>query len=59
MSLMNAAPYHNEPGFESERGPGDAAVYNQIIHHETLRVAVVGELKHVSVCVAGVLCFCN
>lgn len=45
MSLMNACPYHNEPGFNAERSPGDAAAYNQIIHHETLRVAVAGAME--------------
>merc|ERR1719239_1811476 len=33
-------PYHNEPGFEHERMPGDSKNYNDIIHHETVRVAV-------------------
>lgn len=45
LSLMNAQPYHNEPGFEHERTPGDAQLYNDIIRHETLRVAVCGEME--------------
>ncbi|KAH9368111.1 hypothetical protein HPB48_013749 [Haemaphysalis longicornis] len=40
QSLMNDKPYHNEPGFRKERRPGDAARYNSIIQHETVRVAV-------------------
>ncbi|XP_077564494.1 ubiquitin-conjugating enzyme E2 Z-like [Haemaphysalis longicornis] len=40
QSLMNDKPYHNEPGFHKERHPGDAARYNAIIQHETVRVAV-------------------
>ncbi len=45
QSLMNACPYYNEPGFNEERSPGDSVAYSQIIHHETLRVAVVGEME--------------
>lgn len=45
LSLMNPQPYHNEPGFEHERNAGDAQAYNQIVHHETLRVAVCGEME--------------
>ena len=45
LSLMNASPYHNEPGFEGpEKSPGDDEAYNLIIQHECIRVAVVGEL---------------
>ncbi|XP_064611647.1 ubiquitin-conjugating enzyme E2 Z-like [Liolophura sinensis] len=40
QSLLNENPYHNEPGFKRERNPGDAKRYNDIIRHETLRVAV-------------------
>lgn len=40
QSLMNEFPYHNEPGYEEERNPGDAIQYNEIIRHETIRVAV-------------------
>ncbi|XP_057317562.1 ubiquitin-conjugating enzyme E2 Z-like [Hydractinia symbiolongicarpus] len=42
QSIMNKNPYHNEPGFTEERHPGDAKNYKMCIHHETLRVAVVG-----------------
>ncbi|KAJ8251685.1 hypothetical protein GJAV_G00224010 [Gymnothorax javanicus] len=40
QSLMTENPYHNEPGFEQERHPGDSKNYNECIRHETLRVAV-------------------
>ncbi|CAG5127205.1 unnamed protein product [Candidula unifasciata] len=40
QSLMNEKPYHNEPGFKHERTSGDSKHYNDIIQHETLRVAV-------------------
>ncbi|RDD38482.1 Ubiquitin-conjugating enzyme E2 Z [Trichoplax sp. H2] len=40
QSLMNARPYHNEPGYENERRQGDSHRYNECIRHETLRVAV-------------------
>eukprot|EP01119_Soliformovum_irregulare_P018691 TRINITY_DN5781_c0_g1_i2.p1 TRINITY_DN5781_c0_g1~~TRINITY_DN5781_c0_g1_i2.p1 ORF type:complete len:609 (-),score=152.14 TRINITY_DN5781_c0_g1_i2:44-1870(-) len=46
QSLMNAAPYHNEPGYENERSSGDSKMYNQVILHETIRVAVCGMLEH-------------
>jgi ubiquitin-conjugating enzyme E2 Z len=46
QSLMNPMPYHNEPGYETERHPGDAKAYNECIQHETLRVAVCGMLEH-------------
>nr|KAG5696063.1 hypothetical protein BaRGS_017175 [Batillaria attramentaria] len=49
---MNEKPYHNEPGFERERNPGDAARYNEIIRHETLRVAVCDMLESKSSCAA-------
>jgi len=45
QSLMNEKPYFNEPGFEKERNPGDSVQYNQIIKHETLRVAVCDMLE--------------
>ncbi|XP_076456156.1 ubiquitin-conjugating enzyme E2 Z-like isoform X2 [Babylonia areolata] len=45
QSLMNEKPYHNEPGFEQERNAGDASRYNEIIRHETLRVAVCDMLE--------------
>ena len=40
QSLMSEKPYHNEPGYEHERRPGDSKKYNECITHETLRVAV-------------------
>eukprot|EP01122_Echinamoeba_exundans_P007647 TRINITY_DN2398_c0_g1_i1.p1 TRINITY_DN2398_c0_g1~~TRINITY_DN2398_c0_g1_i1.p1 ORF type:complete len:897 (+),score=244.48 TRINITY_DN2398_c0_g1_i1:337-3027(+) len=45
QSLMNGAPYHNEPGYEEEKTKGDVEAYNKIIQHETLRVAVCGMLE--------------
>ncbi|XP_046665358.1 ubiquitin-conjugating enzyme E2 Z-like [Homalodisca vitripennis] len=46
QSLLTEKPYHNEPGFEKERVSGDANRYNEIIQHETLRVAVIGMLDN-------------
>ncbi|CAL8282168.1 unnamed protein product [Boreogadus saida] len=40
QSLMTENPYHNEPGFEQERHPGDRKNYNECIRHENMRVAV-------------------
>ncbi|KAK7092742.1 ubiquitin-conjugating enzyme E2 Z-like [Littorina saxatilis] len=45
QSVMNEKPYHNEPGFEQERNAGDANRYNEIVRHETLRVAVCDMLE--------------
>ncbi|XP_068606098.1 ubiquitin-conjugating enzyme E2 Z [Brachionichthys hirsutus] len=45
QSLMTENPYHNEPGFEQERHPGDSKNYNECIRHETLRVAVCDMLE--------------
>jgi len=45
QSLMNAKPYHNEPGHEIERRPGDVKNYNECILHENLRVAVCGQME--------------
>ncbi|XP_077564500.1 ubiquitin-conjugating enzyme E2 Z-like [Haemaphysalis longicornis] len=50
QSLMSDNPYHNEPGFEKERHPGDAARYNAIIQHETIRVAVCDTVE---LCLSG------
>ena len=41
QSLLSERPYHNEPGYEKERNPGDVAAYNEQLRHEVLRVAVV------------------
>lgn len=46
QSLLTEKPYHNEPGFERERYPGDSKRYNEIIQHETIRVAVCGMLDN-------------
>uniref|UniRef100_A0A4X2JM15 Ubiquitin-conjugating enzyme E2 Z n=1 Tax=Vombatus ursinus TaxID=29139 RepID=A0A4X2JM15_VOMUR len=45
QSLMNENPYYNEPGFEQERNPGDSNNYNELIRHETIRVAVCDMLE--------------
>lgn len=42
---MNDKPYFNEPGFTTERSPGDAQQYNAIITHETIRCAVCDVLE--------------
>lgn len=41
QSLMNAEPYRNEPGFEKTENLAVVKAYNDIITHETMRVAVV------------------
>ncbi|XP_059486605.1 ubiquitin-conjugating enzyme E2 Z-like [Neocloeon triangulifer] len=46
QSLLCENPYHNEPGFERERNKGDNVKYNEIIRHETLRVAVIGMVEN-------------
>ncbi|XP_054270922.1 ubiquitin-conjugating enzyme E2 Z-like [Macrosteles quadrilineatus] len=43
QSLLNEKPYHNEPGYEHGHSD-EVEQYNQLIQHETLRVAVVGML---------------
>ncbi|CAF1157152.1 unnamed protein product, partial [Didymodactylos carnosus] len=50
QSLMSEKPYHNEPGFEHERTTGDSKLYNEIIRHETLRVAVCEMLENENSC---------
>jgi len=41
QSIMCEKPYHNEPGFEVGVGDTkDASAYNDIIRHETVRIAV-------------------
>ena len=42
---MNEHPYTNEPGYEKERYVGDIQKYNDIIRHETIRVAVCDMLE--------------
>ncbi|KAK7083645.1 ubiquitin-conjugating enzyme E2 Ze, partial [Halocaridina rubra] len=49
QSLMNENPYHNEPGYEKERKPGDCDKYNTIITHETIRVAVLQQLQGITI----------
>ncbi|XP_065335565.1 ubiquitin-conjugating enzyme E2 Z-like [Cloeon dipterum] len=46
QSLLSENPYFNEPGFDKERNKGDNAKYNDIIRHETLRVAVIGMVEN-------------
>lgn len=48
QSLLNDKPYHNEPGFETERAAGDAERFNHVVLHETLRVAVCEAMERVS-----------
>ncbi|CAN7983938.1 unnamed protein product [Ixodes hexagonus] len=50
QSLLNENPYYNEPGYDQERNPGDASRYNDIIQHETIRVAVC---SMVEACLSG------
>ncbi|UJR13435.1 hypothetical protein I4U23_000449 [Adineta vaga] len=50
QSLMSENPYHNEPGFEKERESGHSKAYNEIIQHETLRVAVCEMLENLNSC---------
>lgn len=46
QSLLNAVPYHNEPGFEQlNRGGRPPQQYNLVIRHECLRVAVLGMVE--------------
>lgn len=47
QSLLNDKPYHNEPGYDTmEATPGDVERYNEVVRHETLRVAVLGMLDN-------------
>ncbi len=50
QSLLSERPYHNEPGFEQERRPGDSKRYNECILHETMRVAVCMMLDGIKNC---------
>lgn len=51
QSLMNENPYHNEPGYEKrETTKGDSSQYNEVIQHETLRVAVCDMLEGAQKC---------
>mmetsp|Transcript_12388 Transcript_12388/g.19055 ORF Transcript_12388/g.19055 Transcript_12388/m.19055 type:complete len:316 (+) Transcript_12388:62-1009(+) len=45
QSLLNFAPLHNEPGFEDKTGYREYSKhYNQLLRHETIRVAVLDML---------------
>ena len=44
QSLMGERPYANEPGFEVARSEAAVEDYNNVIAHETLRVACLGNL---------------
>ncbi len=44
QSIMNDEPFYNEPG-ASGRGNNSVKEYNNIILHETIRVAVIGMLQ--------------
>ncbi len=50
QSLMDSEPYHNEPGYEKGNSRGrdvqnDVGDYNELITHETLRIAVIEMLQ--------------
>lgn len=47
QSIMNEKPFYNEPGASAYRNPTIDAVknYNDIVLHETIRVAVIGMLR--------------
>lgn len=45
QSLMCENPYFNEPGVTMEFTPGDSRRYNDIVTHETIRVAVCGMVE--------------
>lgn len=46
QSIMNAEPYYNEPGASSLRTSSNPVkLYNDIILHETIRVAVIGMMQ--------------
>lgn len=46
QAIFCEKPYCNEPGFEEERNKGDIQSYNDMIAHETLRVAVLGMVNN-------------
>lgn len=48
QSLLNEKPFHNEPGFAVERVGWEVKSYNDIIRHETVRVAVCDVLERSS-----------
>ncbi|CAN8069602.1 unnamed protein product [Agarophyton chilense] len=48
QSLMCPEPYHNEPGYETRDDKPVKAAYNDYLRYETLRVAIVGTLRHTS-----------
>ena len=41
---MNENPYSNEPGYEVKGAGNASATYNQIIQHETIRIAALDTL---------------
>jgi ubiquitin conjugation factor E4 A len=47
QTLLNEKPFYNEPGFEESAGlEQKSEMYNQIIRHETTRVAYLGMIKN-------------
>ena len=42
---MNEKPFHNEPGFVKQIGGWEVESYNDVVRHETLRVAVCDALE--------------
>lgn len=45
QSLLSDNPFFNEPGFNKEIIKGDVENYNNVVRHETLRVAVCDTLE--------------
>ena len=45
---MNEKPFHNEPGFDKERLGWEVKSYNDVIRHESIRVAVCDVLERKS-----------
>mmetsp|Transcript_8039 Transcript_8039/g.11647 ORF Transcript_8039/g.11647 Transcript_8039/m.11647 type:complete len:299 (-) Transcript_8039:1353-2249(-) len=46
QSLLNPAPFHNEPGLEDKVAHREKSrCYNQFIRHETIRVAIIDLLE--------------
>lgn len=45
---MNEKPFHNEPGFSKERLGWEVKSYNDVIRHESIRVAVCDVLERKS-----------
>ena len=45
-SLLNEAPFHNEPGFNDKtKHKVESALYNEYVQHETFRIAVISHVQ--------------